>query len=259
MPDALSTESAAVSDLTRTERGARRGSRAATSPYLIRTRLLMVLMGYIPFLHLATVVALLVCGPLGYLKLGWLWALGALYVLPPLVVRLLTVVTGGLPHGRFDVNSAAFLKWWFSAQWQIIFNRLPFLEELIRMVPGLYSLWMRCWGASVGPFVYWSPGVRILDRPLLHVGGRVVFGAGVRVNGHVLLPRGDGAMQLAVGTITIGSDTLVGGYSLLLAGVRVADGEATPPLRTLQPFTAWEDGRRVAKDVPDPVPESGAT
>ena len=99
--------------------------------------------------------------------------------------------------------------------------------------------------------------MRVLDRPLLHVGGRVVFGAGVRLNGHVLVPGDRGAMQLAVGTITIGSDTLVGGYSLLLAGVHVADGQVTPPLRTLQPFTTWKDGRRVAKEVPDATPESG--
>jgi acetyltransferase-like isoleucine patch superfamily enzyme len=105
------------------------------------------------------------------------------------------------------------------------------------MVPGLYSLWMRAWDAKVGAFVYWSPGVRILDRPLLNVGSRVVFGAGVRLNGHVVLPRDDGSMQLAVGTIRLGSDTLVGGYSLLLAGVHVADAQVTPPLRTLQPFT----------------------
>jgi hypothetical protein len=99
--------------------------------------------------------------------------------------------------------------------------------------------------------------VRILDRPLLNVGGRVVFGAGVRLNGHVLLPRDDGSMDLALGTIHIGSDTLVGGYSLLLAGVHVADGQITPPLRTLQPFTTWRAGRRVSKDVPDAPPEGG--
>jgi hypothetical protein len=211
----------------------------------------MVLMGYVPFLHLAGVVALTVCGATGYVGFGWAWSLAVLYVLPPVVVRTVAWLGGGVPQGRFDVNSNAFLKWWFAAQWQIIFNRLPFLEELLRMWPGIYSLWMRLWGAKVGKFVYWSPGVRVLDRQLLHVGDRVVFGAGVRLNGHVLLPDDARTMELAVGTITIGSDTLVGGYSLLLAGVHLEARQVTPPLRTLQPFTTWRDGRRAGKRTSD--------
>ena len=248
MPDALSTEAPVVAP---DAMGATTRPAPAPSPSVVRTRVLMVLLGYLPFLHLAAVIALTVLGSLGYVRFGWAWSLAVLYVLPPMVVRTATWLGGARPQGRFDVNSSAFLKWWFAAQWQIIFNRLPFLEELLRMWPGIYSLWMRLWGARVGKFVYWSPGVRVLDRQLLQVGDRVVFGAGVRLNGHVLLPNDSGTMELAVGTISIGSDTLVGGYSLLLAGVQVEGGQVTPPLRTLQPFTTWKDGRRVGKGASD--------
>jgi hypothetical protein len=225
----------------------------------------MVGMGFIPALHFLAFLAALVLPPrYGHPRLAWL-SLAVLFVAPPLVVRTMTAFRP-LPDGRFDVNSGAFLAWWFSAQWQVIFNRLPFLEELLRLFPGLYSLWLRCWGARVGRLVYWSPGLVILDRPLLHVGDRVVFGAGVRVNAHVLLPQGKqegngdggggtvGRMTLAVARVRIGSDVMVGGYSLLLAGATVADGQVTAPLRTLAPFTHWKDGRRLR----DPAAEDAS-
>src|SRR5205085_8003532 len=117
----------------------------------------------------------------------WTLAFTAAWLLlvPPIVVRLC-----GRVESREDVSSEspAFLRWWFTAQWQVIFNRLPWIEEMIRLVPGLYSTWLRLWGARVGKFVYWTPGLRILDRSFVDVGGRVVFGVGVRLNPHILMP-----------------------------------------------------------------------
>ncbi len=118
------------------------------------------------------------------------------------------------------------------------------LEETIRMIPGLYSLWLRLWGARVGALVYWSPGVVILDRPLVRIGKRVIFGVGVRLNPHVLAPNGPRRMALYLSPIAIGDDALVGGYSLLLPGCEVADGEVTPPFRTMHAFSRFENGRR---------------
>ena len=120
------------------------------------------------------------------------------------------------------------------------------LEETIRMIPGLYSLWLRLWGARVGALVYWSPGVVILDRPLVRIGKRVIFGIGVRLNPHVLAPNGPRRMALYLSPIAIGDDALVGGYSLLLPGCEVADGEVTPPFRTIHAFSRFENGRRTS-------------
>jgi hypothetical protein len=177
----------------------------------------------------------------------WAWAAPpVLFLLPPLLTRAATFAWP-MPEGRFDVNSRQFLIWWFSAQWQIVFNRLPMLEEFLRLFPGIYSLWLRLWGARVGSIVYWSPGLRILDRPLLDVGDRVVFGAGVRINSHVLLPQHQGRLTLAIAPVRIGADSMIGGYSLLLAGVKILNGSVTPPLKALPPFTTWEGRRRVRK------------
>lgn len=205
----------------------------------------MVALGYIPVLHVLLTlipVALAATGRLGW-KAVWLSPL-LLFLLPPVLVRFVTWLRP-LPSGRVDPDSGAFLLWWFTAQCQVVFTRLPFLEEVLRLVPALYSAWLRLWGARVGSFVYWSPGVTILDRPLVRIGSRVAFGMGVRLNPHVLAPV-DGKAVLYVAPVSIGDDVLVGGYSLLLPGSTVATGEVTPPFRSIHAFSRFEKGRHTA-------------
>jgi hypothetical protein len=213
----------------------------------------MVALGLVPALHVTatlTPVALVMlnrCAP-GIAVLAPL----TLYLLPPLVVNLMTWIRP-LPAGPVDLGSPVFLHWWFTAQWQIVFARLPFLEELLRLIPGVYSMWLRLWGARIGSLVYWSPGVVILDRSLVRIGSRVVFGIGVRINPHVIAPDRDGSTRLFIAPVTVGDDVLVGGYSHLLAGCSVAAGEVTPPFRSLHAFSRWERGRRIsnASGAPD--------
>lgn len=207
-------------------------------------RAVMVVCGYIPFLNVIAMAALVVFPAFG-LAPTWLAALAPawLLLLPPLVVRL-TLRWWPLASEEIPLASRHFLVWWFTAQWQTIFNRLPFIEEIIRLFPGLYSSWLRLWGAKIGRFVYWTPGLRILDRALLQIGDRVVFGAGVRLNPHVILPDDQGRLVLRAAVIRIGNDVLIGGYSLLLAGAWIADGQATPAELKLRPFGGWENGRR---------------
>jgi hypothetical protein len=223
-----------------------------------RVRAGMVLLGFLPLLHLvavATPVALAFTqGDLRWLAV----APALLYLVPPLLVRLATLHRP-LPHGRVELASGEFLRWWLTSQSQVVFARLPFLEEILRLVPALYSAWLRLWGARIGALVYWAPGVTILDRSLLDVGDRVAFGAGTRLCSHVIAPverRG----TLFLGRIVIGGEALIGGYSTLLPGCVVAAGETTPGLRTVHAFTRLEGGRRSPLPVPgvagrDAIPE----
>ena len=223
-------------------------------------RLAMVGAGFVPLLHASATFA-----PIAAAANGWLSpqraiavALALLYLVPPVVVFI--IWRGRLPPPRVAVGSPGFLRWWFAAQWQVVFNRLPWLEECLRLVPGLYSTWLRLWGARIGGLVYWSPGVAIFDRQWLRIGSRVAFGAGVRLNGHAIAPDphcscvGDTAAArphrttaLYLGVITVGDGTMVGAYSLLLPGCEIAAGEITPPLRTIHPFSKWANGRHVTK------------
>jgi hypothetical protein len=204
----------------------------------------MVLIGYIPFVHAAGTTALFILAATHSTRLFLPLAFASLYLLPPLIVRLFTLITP-LPAGKFPVHSATFLKWWFTAQWQILFNRLRILEELLRLVPGLYSTWLRLWGARIGRLVYWTPGLEILDRPLLNIGRQVAFGAGVRLNSHVVWPDPETReMKLVLAPITLGDHCVIGGYSVILAGTVVGPNEHTPAMRPLLPFTHFKDNRR---------------
>ena len=211
----------------------------------IGQRLPMVVFGYIPFLHFTAVVTLLVA-PL----MSWtpMWLLGlipvVLYLIPPLIVRLALMIRP-IQEGRFSLGSTDFLFWWFIAQWQVIFNRLDILEELLRLIPTIYSLWLRLWGAKVGSLVYWAPGCRVFDRPLVQIGDRVVFGVGVRLHAHVISREGDGKSMLVVAPIRIENDVMLGGLSLLTAGNIVRRGEMTPACHALPPFAEWRHGKRV--------------
>jgi hypothetical protein len=214
----------------------------------------MVLLGFIPALHLIATLTPVTLAATGRLRGGaafWL-ALATLFLLPPLVVRASTWWRP-FESGKLEPGGRGFMHWWFAAQWQVIFTRLPMLEEMIRIVPGLYSLWLRLWGARVGALVYWSPGVVILDRPLVRIGKRVVFGVGARLTPHVIAPDGPRRMVLYLSPITIGDDALVGGYSMLLPGCEVAGGEVTPPFRTIHAFSRYANGRRMrgADDMED--------
>jgi hypothetical protein len=235
MPDVLSADRAA---------GAEPLPRARALDMPADSRLWMVLLGFIPALHLIATLLPAALAATGRIAPAAAWLTPAiLFLLPPLVVRAATSWSP-LASGRLEPGSRGFLYWWFTAQWQVIFTRLPVLEELIRMIPGLYSLWLRLWGAQVGALVYWSPGVVILDRPLVRIGRRVVFGVGARLNPHVLGPDGPRRLALYLSPITIGDDALVGGYSVLLPGCEVAKGEVTPPFRTIHAFSRFMNGRR---------------
>jgi len=207
----------------------------------LRRRLAMVALGYIPLLLAVVVVisALFASYRWGVLY-GLLTGFVLLYLLPPLLHRATSLLLPLLP-GRHGVSSGAFLRWWLSAQLQVIFNRLPVLEESLRIVPGLYSAWLRLWGAKIGSLVYWSPGVAPLDRPFLHIGNRVVFGAGARLNPHVIVPGKKGEAQLWLAPVTLGDDSLIGGYCLITSGCTIPSGASVPAGKYLRPFSTWHD------------------
>jgi hypothetical protein len=111
--------------------------------------------------------------------------IGLLYLAPPLCGRLLTWVFRK-PTGRdLPQSSSDFKVWWVLLRLQMPFNRLPWLEELLRMVPGLYPLWLNLWGARVHPATFWAPGARIIDRPYVSIGYGSVIGTGALLSGHL--------------------------------------------------------------------------
>ncbi len=203
----------------------------------------MLLLNFLPLGHLALTVTVPLLIPASWpTKIGL--AVICLYILPPLLCRLFLVIFR-VSEGTHGLGSRAFLGWWASFQCQVLFGRWPALEELLRLFPGLYSLWLRLWGARIGRLTYWSAGTLLTDRSFLTIGDDVVLAAGVRLNSHVLKKDERGEMQLLLGRITIGDRAVVGGYSLLTAGTQIAADEATRAFLISPPGSIWQDGKRV--------------
>lgn len=156
-----------------------------------------------------------------------------LYGLPLLVYRL---------HNRFYpvVEGVSYLQgdryssWWGSHQIQLIYIAFPALESLLRLVPGLFSAWLRLWGASIGQQVYWAPGLEIADRGLLKVGDRAIIGHRVGLYAHVIKPKRQNLM-LYVKPIKIGANAFIGSASRLGPGVVINPGDWVPVTSDLFP------------------------
>lgn len=201
------------------------------------TQLAMLLLNLIPPLHAAGTISCL------FLPLGWpfkiISALAFLYILPIIPARLLRESLRKSPP-KIPIGATEFLKWWACFQCQVLFLRFPASEEIIRLIPGCYSLWLRLWGSRIGKFTYWAPRTSILDRGFLDIGDNVVFGAGVKLNPHVM-EKG----KLLLAPVKIGDRSLIGGYSLLTAGTVISPNETVRAFLISPPFSKWKDNKRI--------------
>ena len=207
----------------------------------------MVFLNYIPFVHVLALIGIwFVPAWTTLARTGTFLAL--LYLFPALAARIL-LACSPIRSERIKAGTREFFTWWATFQFQVLFCRLPFLEEILRFAPGLYSQWLRLWGAKVGRFTYWAAGTLITDRSFLMIGNDVVFGAGVRLNSHVIGKSDDGRLELLLASIEVGDRALIGGYSLLTAGTRISANEASRAFLISPPFSEWKDGKRVRNGV----------
>jgi hypothetical protein len=218
-------------------------SRLAEADLTAKQKLLLLTLNFIPLVHIAVVILSVMFFPSNWFG-RVLFGVAALYLLPPCFAFLIRKAIT-IPEGKIAFGSKGFFAWWTLFQSQMIFCRLPALEEVLRLMPGAYSAWLRLWGARIGRLTFWSPGTLISDRSYIQIGNDVVFGAGVRVNPHVFAKNSAGEFELILGTVRIGDRTRVGGYSLLSAGSEIASGEVTDALLILPPFSMFKDGKRI--------------
>jgi len=212
-------------------------------------RVLLVGLNYWAFFQTLLAVLLLFYCPESPLYLRISASLFVLYLLPPLLCRLILLVFGPPPR-KSKQWSKPFFVWWATAQFQVLYLRLPFLEELLRIVPGLYSIWLRLWGAKIGRFVYWSPQVKIMDRPFLEIGDDVMVGYGAAFTSHHVNRSEKGELELVFGIPKVGNRVILGGLSGLAPGAEVAEDEMLPSTMGLAPYYLWQGGRRYARPTP---------
>lgn len=151
-----------------------------------------------------------------------------IYLLPPATLRIHEMFFP-LREGLSKLSEPKYSPWWGAHQIQLIYIAVPQLEALLRVVPGLYSAWLRLWGSRVGRGVYWTPNVEITDRSRLEIGDRVVFGHKSKLLGHAIKPKG-GAVILYLRAIKIGNDVFIGAGSRIGPGAVISDGAYLPVL-----------------------------
>jgi len=203
--------------------------------------LYMLLFNYVTPLYLLAGALLLGLYARTPLEMG-LFTLAWIYLVPPALCRL-TLAAFGHPRGTLPPEHPQFALWWFLTQLQILYNRLPWLEELLRLMPGLYNLWLRLWGARISLTAYWSPEAVVADRYLLDVGPRVVLGGRARIGGHVMLTEPDGTLRLIVAPVRIDAGAMVGMNAAVGPGCHVHANETVPAGRMLKPFTTRQGGK----------------
>lgn len=199
--------------------------------------------------------------PLLHLLAGGLLAAGAdtggrqalllaawIYLLPPLASRL-TILLWGLPQGRLTQETTAYRVWWVVTQWQILFNRLPWLEEALRFVPGLYALWIGLWGGRLSPRAYVGPGVVITDRHAVRVERGAVLGMKSILCGHLVQRTDDGRWLVLAAAPVVEIEAILGGDARLGPGAILRAGQTLPTGRFVRPFDEWPRPRPGAQET----------
>ena len=144
-----------------------------------------------------------------------------IYGLPLLVFRLHEKIYP-VQEGISYLVGKEYSPWWGSHQIQVIYIAIPVLESVLRLIPGMFSLWLRLWGSKIGKNVYWTPALEIADRSLLEIGDNVVIGHRVSISSHVIKPKKENLM-LYVKRVKIGNNVFVGGGSMIAPGVVIND------------------------------------
>jgi hypothetical protein len=181
-----------------------------------------ILISLFPISIAAGAIACLVWFALAPSLLPALSLLAILYLVPLLAFRLHQLVLP-LRSGGSRLVGKSYVPWWGGHQIQLIYIAVPQLEAMLRLVPGLYSAWLRLWGSKVGRRVHWTPLCEVTDRSLLEVGSNVIFGHRVVVFGHVIRP-GKDSMLLYVRPVKIGDDVFIGAGSAIGPGAVIGPG-----------------------------------
>lgn len=186
------------------------------------------LMAMFPVLHLLLMIQaiILFSQTPGWVSFGHI--LMATYLFPLLSFRIHNLIFP-LKEGKENLDLTQYSSWWGGHQIQQVFYALPFLEAILRIIPGVFSLWLRLWGSDVGRNVYWTPNVEIDDRSLLEVGDNALFGHKIEVISHIVGPR-KGGLSLYSKKVKVGKNSFVGAGSRLAPGASIADNTFIPVL-----------------------------
>jgi hypothetical protein len=153
--------------------------------------------------------------------LSTLLVIFVIYLFPPMLLRVV-FRWAPLKHGITPIDGNKFSPWLAAHHIQAFYDALPYLEALLRVIPGFYSMWLRMWGSQIGYGVEWPVRIDVLDRNLMDIGNRVVFAREVELAAHVRQKTEGGGSRVLVRPVRIGS------YAFIGSRVRIGPGASVP-------------------------------
>jgi hypothetical protein len=206
------------------------------------------LFSYFPLLM--TIAALTALGVFAQWPSLWsaILLLFVLYFLPPLVQRVM-FRWAPLKQGVSEIDGRKFSAWLASHHIQAFYDALPYLESLLRVIPGFYSMWLRMWGSRVGYGVSWPVRMDVLDRSLMDIGNRVAFAREVELSAHVRKKTDGGRTRVLVRTVRIGSHAFIGAGSRLCPGASVPSNASVPEMTNIGVNEVFGDAVRHHEQV----------
>jgi len=163
--------------------------------------------------------------------------------LPPLVQRVV-FRWSPIKQGVTAIDGRQFNSWLAAHHIQAFYDALPFIESLLRVLPGFYSMWLRMWGSHIGYGVEWPVRMDVLDRHMMDIGNRVVFSREVELAAHVRKKTDGGATRVLVRTVRIGSYAFIGAGARIGPGANVPSNASVPALAVVDVNESFGDAKR---------------
>jgi hypothetical protein len=201
------------------------------------------LFSYFPLLM--TIASLAALGVFAQWPSLWsaIFLLFVIYFVPPLVQRVM-LRWAPLKLGVSEIDGHKFSSWLASHHIQAFYDALPYLESLLRVIPGFYSMWLRMWGSHVGYGVSWPVRMDVLDRSLIDIGNRVVFAREVELVAHVRKKTDGGRTRVLVRRVRIGSHVFVGARTRIGPGASIPSNASVPEMRNVGVNEVYGDAVR---------------
>jgi hypothetical protein len=165
------------------------------------------------------------------------------FFLSPLLWILLRTAFGSVTEGAYWVGKHAEggNLWLLYYNLQSFYTHFSAFERSLRLVPGLYSAWLRLWGSKIGRKVIWTAECQVVDRGHLEIGDRVFLGNRCYLSAHALKKKKN-RYFLYVKKIKVGSDSMVSFAVNLGPGVEIGTRAHIDAGAGLYPNTRVGDG-----------------
>ena len=196
------------------------------------------LISLFPFLHGLLIVASVIAFIVEPTPITCVTIVVCTYLFPLFIFRAHNLVCR-LEEGTYSIVQG-YSPWYGTHMIQTMFIAFPRLETALRLIPGVFSLWLRLWGSKVGSNVYFTPHFEVADRSLLDIGNNCVFGYDVKIASHVISPSRELGLKIYIKKVVIEDGGFVGATSRLAPGVHVKKGALVKATTNVYPDTVVE-------------------